>query len=432
MKTNKLMRKTWLAVLLAGTGFSVVADPVVFNVNMSVQAALGNFNPGNGDGVRVLGLNSDWTTGVTLVPSSTDTNIYTVTNDLTAGSWPNYKFVITPGSGSWIWESPASFSGGNRYFQVPAAGGTNLPVVYFSDNTNLPAGSVSITFQVDMTSAIQLGIFTIGSDYVSAFGTFDSWATTGVLLTNVPGTSNYLGTLASSALSSNTTVYYKYAINGSGGTWEGSVGPGGAANRLFVVTNADQVLALDYWNNMTNIGTSYNVTFTANLTAQTALGIFTPGTDTVYVNGDWNWNGYALQLIQSESNTNIYTNTVSLPYSLGTTVNYKYTLNAGLVWENNGVGPGGANNHQFMQSGNTNLPADYFNNVANLGPITISQSGTQTVLYWASGTNVNNRIRLQSAASLTGTWSDIPAAQGQSAITNNFGSGPVFIRLVGP
>src|ERR1039457_1036099 len=42
------------AALLAGSLAVASADPVVFNVNMSVQSALGNFNAGNGDGVRVL------------------------------------------------------------------------------------------------------------------------------------------------------------------------------------------------------------------------------------------------------------------------------------------------------------------------------------------------------------------------------------------
>ena len=427
MKTNKSMQKLSLAILLAGVWSAAFADPVVFNVNLSVQTALGNFNAGNGDGVRVLGLNGDWSTGITMVPSAANTNIYTVTNSLTAGTYPNYLFVITPASGSWSWETTAA--GGNRWLLVPA-GGTNLPVVYFSDNTNLPAGSVSITFEVNMTSAIELGNFTIGSDYVNVFGSFDNWSTTGVLLTNVPGTSNYLGTLDTSSLSLGTAIAYKYAIDGSGGTWEGSVGAGGTQNRAFTVSATATNLPVDYWNNLTNVSTSYNITFTADMTAQTALGTFTPGVDSVYVNGDWNWTGYALALVQSGSNTNLYTNTLSLLTAPGATVNYKYTLDAGLVWENSNVGPGG--NRQFRVTGDTNLPANYFNNVADLGPIAISNSGSQTILYWASGTNVNNHIHLQTASSLTGAWSEVAAAEGQSVLTNDFGPGPVFIRLVGP
>ena len=430
---NLIKHKLGTAMLLAGSLTIASADPVVFNVNMSVQSALGYFNAGNGDTVRLLGLNGDWSTGVAMVPSAGDANIYTVTNDLAALSYPNYKFVIAPASGSWIWEDLGP--GINRYFQVPS-GGTNLPVVYFSDYTNMPSYSVEITFQVNMASAIELGNFTIGADYVSAFGSYDNWGQTGVLLTNVPGTSNYVGTLVSSALSTNNTlVSYKYAINGYGGSWEGNVGPNGASDRVFTVSNLVQSVGLDYWNNITNVSTTYNVTFTLDMVAQTALGHFTPGVDTVFVNGDWNWSGYAMQLFQSGSDTNLFTNTVALPYSPGTTVNYKYTVNGGALpsdWEVNGVGPGGANNRQFVLNAATNLPPDYFNNVTSLGPLTISRSGSQIILYWASGTNANNRIRLQNNGSLTGTWSDVSGSEGQSSVTNDFGSGPVFFRLTGP
>jgi hypothetical protein len=431
MKTNKLTQKLGLALLLAGAGITAIADPVVFNVDMSVQIAKSRFNPGNGDVVQVVGVQSDWGTSFTMAPSATNANVYTVTNDLSALSWFNYQFVVEPSGQSWYWET---VSAGHRWFQVPT-GGTNLPTMFFSDDTNLPSGSVSITFSVDMNSAVQLGNFTIGSDYVNAFGSFGNWGNSGdpgLLLYNVEGTTIYTNTLVTSTLSAGATVNYKYAIDGSGGTWEGNVGPGGSQNRTFTVSGSTTNLPQDYWNNLANATNSYNVTFTANLTAQTALGKFTPDVDSVYVCGDWNWSGSAVQLVQSGSNTNVYTNTVAMVFALGSTVNYKFTLNGGLVWENNGVGPGGADNHQFVLPGNTNLPPNYFNNVADLGPLAISNSGPQTVLYWPSGTNVNNRIRLQNASNLTGTWTDVSDAMGQSSITNNFGSGPNYFRLIGP
>jgi len=417
------------AAVWAGSLAVASADPVVFNVNMSVQTALGNFNAGNGDSVWVLGLEApDWSTGISMTPSA-DPDIYTVTTNLTVGSWPNYKFVIKPGSGSWIWESPASTGGGNRWFQVPA-GGTNLPVVYFSDNTNMPSYTVEITFRVSMEFAILQGQFSQGSDYLNAFGSFNNWSTTGLLLTNVPGTSNYVGVLTTTALATNSVVYYKYAINGYGGTWEGNVGPGGAADRSFTVTNVVQVLPLDYWNNVTNL-TSIPVGFQVNMGVEDAFGVFTPGADTVFVNGDWNWSGAAMQLSQVGS-SDLYTGTVALAIAPGTTVDYKYSINGGFIWENDGVGPGGARNRQFVMNTATNLPMDYFNNYRDLGPLFISQQGSQTTLAWPSGTNVNNRIRLQNSTSLSGGWADVPGAQGQSSFTNDFGIGPQFFRITGP
>ena len=305
--------------VLAGSLAIASADPVVFNVNMSVQTALGSFNAGNGDTVWVLGLGGDWTNGISMTPSA-NPDIYTVTTNLSALNWPNYKFVIKP---AWIWESPATFGGDNRWFQVPA-GGTNLPVVYFSDNTNLPSYAVQITFQLSMEFAILQGQFNPGSDYVDAFGSFDNWAQTGLLLTNVPGTSNYVGVLTTTALPTNTVVYYKYAINGYGANrWEGNVGPGGAQNRSVTVTSTNQVFPLDYWNNVTNL-VSIPVGFQVNMAVEDAFGRFTPGSDSVFVSGDWNWNGDAVQLLQVGS-SDLYTGTVALAIAPGTTVDYKFT-----------------------------------------------------------------------------------------------------------
>ncbi len=354
---------------------------------------------------------------------SANPDIYTVTNDFSVGTWPNYKFVIKRASSSWIWEDSA------RWLQVPA-GGTNLPVVYFNNVTNAPAGPVQIMFQLSMEFAILQGQFNPGSDYVDAFGSFDNWAQTGVLLTNVPGTSNYVGMLTTTTLATNTVVSYKYAINGWGGTWEGNVGPGGSQNRSFTLTNTTQVLPLDYWNNVTNL-VSIPVGFQVNMAVEDAFGVFTPGSDTVFVNGDWNWSGSAAQLSQVGT-SDIYTGTVALAIAPGTTVDYKYTLNGGLMWENDGVGPAGAKNHQFVINTATNLPMDYFNNYRDLGPLFISQQGSQTTLTWPSGTNVNNRIRLQNSTNLLSGWSDVPATQGQSSATNDFGIGPQFFRLIGP
>jgi hypothetical protein len=402
---------------------------------MSVQTALGTFNAANGDTVLVAGNWDGWSTTNVMAVSGANANIYQLTLDLATASYPNYEFVIDPGgdsSGSSLnWEVPASFGGNDRWFQVPASGGANLPAVYFSDASNAPAYQVGITFTVNMAPAISQGLLTIGSDYVAAFGSFNNWGASGVLLTNIPGTSNYAGTLTTTSLTTNSVINYKYAIDGSGGTWEGNVGTNGGQNRSFMLVSTNQILPQDYWNNITNATASYDVTFTLDLTAETALGNFIAGSDAVYVNGDWNWSGSASQL-QQTADPYVYTGTVALALSPGTAVNYKYTLNGGLVWEGN-VGAGGSANRQFtLQDAATNLPADYFNNVSNLGPLYVSQSGSQTILNWPAGTNVNSSIRLQSSASLLSGWSNVANTQGQSSVTNNFGAGPIYFRLVGP
>jgi hypothetical protein len=429
MKTGIKALATWAAVAFGAIG-AAAAVPITYNVDMSVQTALGNFTPGV-DTVLVSGTFCDWTTTNVLTVTA-DANIYSLTfADTTdgVGNYEDHKFIIDPGGdstgSSLIWESTP-----NRFFPVPA-GGTNLPTVFFDDFATVPTSTINLTFQLDLGVAIQQNLFDPGSDYVDVFGSFNNWAETGILLTNVPGTSNYIGTFSTTALATNTAVQYKYAIDGYSGTWEGNVGAGGAQNRSVTITNVNQTFPLDFWNNVTNANLSFTVAFEVNMGVEDAFGVFTPSTDTVYVNGDWNWSGSALQLVPVGS-SDVYTGAVALAYSQGTVVNYKYTLdNGGLLWENNGVGPGGAQDHECVLN-NTNLPMDYFNNYYNLGPLTISGPAGQTVLSWASGTNANNRMWLQQATNLFSGWSDISGSAGLNSFTNDFGRGPVYFRITGP
>ena len=301
---------------------------------------------------------------------------------------------------------------------------------------NVAAADFNITFQVNMAAAIVQGLFSPGvGDYVEARGSFNGWlggTHTGILLTNIPGTSNYVGTLITNTLSIGAGVDYKYVIDSgaAGNDWEGNVGPNGAQNRHFTVTNVNQTLPLDYWNNITNSNQSFAVAFQVDMEVEAALGNFTPGTDSVYANGAWDWSGSALLLTQV-GNSYIYTNTVNLSFSPSTTVNYKYAINGGIApnsWEGN-VGPGGGQNRQFVLLGNTNLALDFFNNLTNLGPITISNSADGQVLRWTAGTN----IRLQSVNNLGEQWTDVPNTQGQGSVTNQSpGTLHQFFRLIGP
>lgn len=125
----------WLASLP-----NAAANQVTYQVNLSVQRALGNFDPTAGDTVIVSGTFSttDWTTTAVLTPSGGDSNIYTGTfnNNVATGGTENHKFIINPGgssaAGQLIWES-----GANRTFQVTTANQT-LPVVYFDNIANAP------------------------------------------------------------------------------------------------------------------------------------------------------------------------------------------------------------------------------------------------------------------------------------------------------
>jgi arabinogalactan endo-1,4-beta-galactosidase len=137
---------TWVVVgLFQAVIWAASANQVTYQVNMSLQRALGNFNPAGGDTVLVAGTFSvtNWATIFVLAPSPADSNVYTgaFSNSVAVGSYENHKFIIDPGgrspAGQLNWET-----GNNRFFQVTAADQT-LPAVYFNNITNLPAVAVT-------------------------------------------------------------------------------------------------------------------------------------------------------------------------------------------------------------------------------------------------------------------------------------------------
>jgi arabinogalactan endo-1,4-beta-galactosidase len=121
-----------------------LAVQVTYQVNLSVQIALGNFRPGI-DTIFVSGtftspnwIASSSASAYLLRPSAGDSNIYTGTFNIIngTGTTEEHKFVINPNnsysSTTLDWENVTG--GGNRTFLV-ANSNMTLPVVYFSDGT---------------------------------------------------------------------------------------------------------------------------------------------------------------------------------------------------------------------------------------------------------------------------------------------------------
>ncbi len=107
------------------------------------------------------------------------------------------------------------------------------------------------------------------------------------------------------------------------------------------------------------------VTFQVNLAVQTTLGAFTPGTDAVEVHGSFNNWGPGIVLAPSESDPGTYAGAIDVSAASGSQVQYKFVINqaGALVWEDNGVGPGGQPNRVFTNTASAQtLPVVYFNN----------------------------------------------------------------------
>jgi hypothetical protein len=424
MKLNMLKKCLFAPALL---GLTLAADaatsPVTYYVDMSVQSALGNFLPDSGDTVLVSGNWDNWS--LTNVLSATPTNgIYAITLAQTDWSWPNYQFVLKKAAGN-VWEN----SVGNRWFQVPS-GGTNLPVVYFNNMNG--AATNSVIFQVDMSVQTTLGNFTPGSDFVTVAGsTLNNWDNTTYVLTQQEGTTNYAGTF-DVVSQIGATNYYKFTIGGT--KWENDgVGEGGAKNRFFVFPSGSTNLPLVFFNNVSNVVSVVTnpVTFWINMSAQSALGNFTPGSDVVTVAASAlsDWDATLFVLTNTTSNPYLYANTFNVGGTVGSAVTYKFTINGGLVWEN------AIYNRSFIHTNVAlDLPTVYFDDASSLGTLSMGPiSGGQATLSWTTATNANNLIRLQTRTNLAvGAWEDVAGSLGQSSATVNVGTTPAFFRLIGP
>ena len=415
---------TGLFILTAALPAS--ATLVTFQVNMSAQTALGNFNP-NTDTVNVAGdaINSWSTSASPLTSSSADANVWTGTFDVSgsAGATVQYKYDMGTGAGV-VWEGIVGGGGGsgNRTFALPASAQT-LPVVYFNNVTNSTSVSNLITFQVDMSVQMGLGNFDPSSGTVNIAGEFNSWNATATLMTNSPSDTNlWVITLPLSG-GLGTSIGYKYIMNG---TWEGNVGPGGAQNRSVSLQRTNQILPAVYFDNKAAPPVPTPLVFQVDLTVQVAQGNFDPATGFVEARGSFNnnWAG-GFTLTNSPDNTSIYSGTfVDTTDVPGTSIGYKFVLN-GTTWES-------IDNRTYMliSTNEQTLPLVFFNDANNLGPISIqSNSPGQAVLSWTAAP----LVRLQQAASLQNPiWQDVPGTQGSSSISLPISSRNQFFRLTGP
>ncbi|MCH8568917.1 MAG: T9SS type A sorting domain-containing protein, partial [Balneolales bacterium] len=113
---------------------------VTFNIDMSVQGELGNFNPAVGDEVYVRGGFNDWSvvTGDALVPN--EDGIYQITYEFDgeAGTTLEYKYFIVAGDGRSLpndgWEDDVVGEGGTNNRVLTLTGeDQDLEVVFFNN-----------------------------------------------------------------------------------------------------------------------------------------------------------------------------------------------------------------------------------------------------------------------------------------------------------
>lgn len=221
---------------------------VTFRVNLSIQEAIGNFNPAGGHTVEVRGAFDNWASGLTLAATAEDPDLYEGTVNITGstGTAIQHKFVINQ-SGTLLWEGAVGPGGpdGNRVLTLDASPQV-LPVVYFNNLTNDPGAGVPVTFRVNFAVQAALGLFDPASGTVTVAGPFNNWQPTVTALSNTAEEPYvYTGTLPISTTSPGSAVAHKFLMNG---TWEGG------DNRSFILESSSQTLPLEPFNRVPDLG----------------------------------------------------------------------------------------------------------------------------------------------------------------------------------
>ena len=226
---------------------------VTFQVDMQNQTV-------SGDGIHLAGSFQGWDPGATEMTDPDLDDVYTVTLQLSAADYHEFKYV----NGN-AWGSDESVPGecnqnGNRYLTVPEVD-TTLAVVCFGECsacTPLTNQAVTVTFQVYM-GTLDSSWYVGGVSLQGSVAPID-WTPGSTMMAD--GDEDLIYTVDVTFPSgSYPTVEYKFTRNDSESTerawyWEDCY------NRSFEIDDSDstQVLAVDYWNNV--VPAPQNVTTT--------------------------------------------------------------------------------------------------------------------------------------------------------------------------
>src|SRR5579884_1189218 len=328
--------------------------PITFQVDMTAMLDAGAFNPGSGDQVQVSGSFNNHTNGFYLSPE-VNTNIYSATYNSTdpLGTAETYSYTIILGGGG---NTPESTDA--RTFTLTNT--QTLPVWYFSSFAPATNATVPLTFSVDMSVQIGAGNFNPAVDSVYAYGDFDenaalTWGPSTPLTASQTNTNVYVGTFGDGNYVG-TPCQYKFV------RYSSSLGQciyESRPNRQYKTPASAETFPTVYFNDQTNVT---DVTFTVDMSAQTYFGKFTPGSDTIAVQGSFN--GWTSSVCTNDpNNTNFYQATIPIFDAPGTTEQFKFvTYGPGINGTDyeSPISTAGNNRSFVLPSSSTNLPVYAF------------------------------------------------------------------------
>ncbi|HWY76047.1 MAG TPA: hypothetical protein VN281_10545 [Verrucomicrobiae bacterium] len=426
---------------------------VNFQVDMSEQVFLGNFDANSGATVEVHGEFNGWGSGLLILTNNPSivvtnqggvltSNVYqgslVLSNGAAASPFAtsDYKYVIQPGTKYEGVSAANSDGGGNRFFIFTDGTSLNLPTVLYNDAPFAP--TVQVGFSVDMT-AVVLSDTNFEPSTVQVDGSFNGWASP-VYCTNNPGAANTNVYSAVIGIGEGTQVFYQFRYLSAGSTIYDHETNG--QNRAYTIPSIPTTnLPTPYFNNTLPtdlLNQDTTVTFSVNMLG--AMGtdgtVYDPNSTTVFINGDFigwqSWNPVALASYQMTNNpppTNIYYYAYLFPKGHARLVNYKYSMNG----TDNEAGAN-QNHIRYIRStnGTYNMPLDTFGNQhiePKIGGLMIgAASGGQIPISWLPYPTA----LLQSRADLkSGSWQDIPATQGGGNTNWPATGSKMFFRLKG-
>ena len=418
-----------LALVMLISLFPVLAEAqtTTFRVDMSVQIAIGRYDPSN-DLLQVRGPFNGWG-GTDLTMVAGNNSIYQAKIDIfeADGAQVDYKFFIGSAASGDIWESNVGTGeNGNRRFSYQT-GGQILETVFFDDLDTNPGGGIEVTFQVNMALLLQDGLFLPEFDLLEARGGFNSWAAGFELEPISEGSPIYAGTTTINSIAPGATVEYKYVYNG--GQWENG------SNRTFVLAQQPpQILPARYFNDVgpdSNLTEDTKIVISVDMNNALALNgtPFNLETDRVYINGEfsgftwWEWpfptdefellDDGSVESGDAVAGDGIYSIKTQSFTGQSKRVEYKFSING----EDNESDF--QNNHirYIRETGSYSLPVDQFGDMvrepeilpSDLGAITInSPVNGRVTLSWE-----NTDAVLQHSTSLTtDSWQNVPGSQG--------------------
>jgi hypothetical protein len=305
-----------------------------------------------------------------------------------------------------------------------------------------PPVYANVTFSVDM-SVVRATDAGFDPASVTVNGSMNDWSAASC--TNNPNAANTnVYTSPSLSILAGTGIQYQFRYTSGGNTVYDALNGVGGQNRTYSVPPvASTNLPAVYFNDalpldILNVDTT--VTFSVSMTnaVGTDTHFFDGSQDLVFINGDFSgWQAWSpialtsagLTLANDPPGSGIYTFTKTFTQGSPRAVTYKYSINGA----DNEAGFG-QNHFRYIRSTNGvyNMPLDVFQNMvveAKVGALSIgAPAGGSVPVTWQGYPSV----RLQSATSLNGPWTDVANTDTQNSASLPISGGAQFFRLKKP